>query len=192
MVDLQRKQRVKTDEENKKSGLADRIITRAKPHRRREYWLAVVTLSGIAILSIMIFGVRGKAQPTVFPRPFSPRPDYRLLEIRDVSVSGQKRLAVSVIVKSTSVPDTIRAILDWTLFSVLDDYNRCRRRRVQVVWVYLYEDSLLLSARWRAMAVWVDSRLPASQRPDAARIGGDAVVDGSVEYDFTNPVFNGK
>ncbi|MGQ9708043.1 MAG: hypothetical protein ACUVUR_04125 [bacterium] len=103
-------------------------------------------------------------------------------------VARQERLTVTALIHRGLSSETLRATLDWIIFSVLDEYNRIKRRNIQVVWVYLYEDSIVSLASWRAMAVYVDPKLPSFRVPDAARIGGDAIKEGAVEYDFTNPV----
>jgi hypothetical protein len=112
--------------------------------------------------------------------------------VLEMPVGRQQRLTVTALIRPELGPESLRAVLDWILFSVLDEYNRIRRRKIQVVWVYLYEDTTSSLASWRAMAVYVDPKLSGLGVPDAARIGGDAIKDGAVEYDFTNPVKDAK
>lgn len=118
------------------------------------------------------------------------KPDFKILSIEEMPVRNQERLTVKTLVSSTADEESLRLVIDWVLYQVLNEYNRTKRRNVQIVWIYAYDQKEARSYEWRAMAVYVDPRLPQKNVPDAARIGGDAIRDGAVEYDFTNPVLN--
>ncbi len=113
-------------------------------------------------------------------------PAHKVIETRDMPFQGVDRLSVAALVRPGLEQDSLRAVLDWMLYSVLDAHNRQGGRSIRVVWAYLLEDSLAPKSSWRAMAIWTDPKLPARLRP--AGIGGDAVRDGPVEYDFTNTI----
>ncbi|MEO0085729.1 MAG: hypothetical protein ABIK37_03765 [candidate division WOR-3 bacterium] len=102
--------------------------------------------------------------------------------------NGVGRLTVAALVRPGMSDDDLRIAMDWVLHDVLERHNRIGHGAIRVVWVYMLEDSTQSISQWRAMAVWVDPRLPEPARPAASRIGGDAVRSGDVEYDFTNPV----
>ncbi len=122
--------------------------------------------------------------------PDLPAPGYHLLEVRETPGAGQERLTAMALVKSGMPGESLRLVLDWLIYPVLDSYNREQGRNVQVVWAYLYEDTFVSAARWRAMAVWVSPYLPVARWPEAARLGGDVLKEGAVQYDFTNPVIS--
>jgi len=100
---------------------------------------------------------------------------------------GLDRMTVAALVRPGLGDSELRSVLDWLLYEVLDRHNRLKRRNIRVVWAYALEDSTRRASQWRAMAVWIDPRLEEERRPEAARVGGDAVRSGAVEYDFTNP-----
>ncbi len=120
--------------------------------------------------------------------PVTPPTVYKILWIKEMPLKGQEGLTVAGLVESGLDNETLRLVLDWILFTVLEDYHKVRKRAIKAVWTYLYEDTNASLANWRAMAVWVDPKLPRKSLPSAARIGGDAIQKGAVEYDFTNPV----
>lgn len=171
----------------KEIGLADRIRGIRGAHRRRNYWISVVSLVGLAILSGLIFGPSLRSKQIVLPCPEPPSPAYQLMALKEVQVNKLKGL--TVLAQTThSTKDSLRRVMDWILYSVVNDYNRRRRQQIRVVWIYLYKDSVDKLAQWKAMAIWIDPTLPEVFWPEAARIGGDAVKIGAVEYDFTNPL----
>ncbi len=156
--------------------------------RKKVYWWSVVLLAVTAVVIGFLWGPKGRKQVGTVVMPTLPAPAYRLLAVREMPAQRQERLTIMVLVKSGMPQESLRLVLDWVLYSVLDDYNRHKGRNIQVVWTYLYEDTFVSSARWRAMAVWVNPYLPVARWPDAARVGGDALKEGAVQYDFTNPV----
>jgi len=106
--------------------------------------------------------------------------------------AGRKEwLTVKALADSGTTLQELQRVFEWIIAEMLDDYYRLSRRQLRVIWVYLYSQPDLRPACWRAMAVYVDPRLPATQLPDAARLGGDAVKIGAITYDFTNPVTAG-
>ncbi len=173
---------------NEDIGLAEKIRSIRGAQRRRSYWISIVFLAGCAVLSGLIFGPGLKSKGSVFPRPTHPEPVYQLLSIKEVRVNKLKGLTVLAQTAIQPEVDSLQVVLDWILYSVLDKYNRQQKDRIRVVWVYVYKDSVENMAQWRAMAIWVDPKLPRASWPEAARIGGDAIRKGAVEYDFTNPL----
>lgn len=175
------------------NGLAGIELTeRMRMSRRRQnYWLTVVVLTVIGGIIMVLAPGRRRVLSTL-PKPELPPPDYQILWVKETPTEGQERLTVGVLVKPGLNSESLRLVLDWVLFSLLDDYNRVKRRNARVIWAYLYEDANAGLANWRAMAVWVDPKLPRKHWPTAARIGGDAIKKGAVEYDFTNPILKDK
>ncbi len=168
--------------------LTARIRRLGGGRRSRAYWLSVLFMAVVGTVLILIFGIGRRQVVSVFPKPGFISPDFQIFRVVDMSVPGQERLSVMAVFQGAKEPESLRAALDWVLYSVLNDYNNRQRRQVQVVWAYLYEDSLAGVANWRAMAIYVDPLVPKRRIPEAAVIGGDAVRVGAVEYDFTNPV----
>lgn len=155
--------------------------------RRQNYWLTVVILTVIGGTMMLLVPNRKRVFSTL-PRPETSPPDYKILWVKETPIEGKEGLTVGGLIKPGLNSNDLRIVLDWVLFSVLDDYNRIKRRNIRVIWAYLYEDAGAGLANWRAMAVWVDPKLPKKHHPTAARIGGDAIKKGPVEYDFTNPI----
>ncbi len=164
--------------------LADRLGRRIRGSRTRAYWVSVLVMAAIGAAIMMLWPVR-RERP-VLAQPSTPRPDYNVAKVTDVSTSRAERLNLTVLVGPEMPNETLQAALNWALYSVLDEYNRQRKHRVQTIWAYAVEDSALPLSQWRALAIWADPKLPEPLQP--ARSGGDAVKVGSVEYDFTNPV----
>jgi len=168
--------------------IADRIGRRIRGSRSRTYWLSVLVMAAIGAAVVMLWPAQqlrpGLAQPAL------PRPDFRVVDVTDQSTSRVERLSIAVLVRPGMPNDTLRAVLNWALFSTLDEYNGRRKYRVRVIWAYAVDDSALPLSQWRAMAIWADSKLPESLQP--AHSGGDAVWAGPVEYDFTNPLLSNQ
>ena len=164
--------------------LAGRLGRQVRGSRARAYWLTVLGMSAVAAAVTVLWPVR-RERPTL-SRPSVERPEFRVVKVIDVSSSRVERLNLAVLVRPGVPNETLQAALDWALYSVLDEQNRQKRHRVQVIWAYAIEDSALPLTRWRALAIWADPKLPQQLQP--AHSGGDAVRVGPVEYDFTNPV----
>lgn len=163
-------------------GQRTRIVFRA---RRRGYRYAFIVLAAIVVLLAVLMRPRARVGPTL-PAPAGEGPTPRVTEVLDQSTGGLERLSVVAVVDSGHDRAGLRSALDRLLHATLDDYNREQRRRVRVVWAYLLSDADASRGDWVAMAIWVDSSVPPNRRPSG--IGGDAVRDGAVEYDFTNPL----
>ncbi len=163
-------------------GTRVRLATRGRQHG---YRFAVIALLVVVVLLVVLFRPR-KAGGPVLPEPTVSKPSYRIIETRDLPARGADRLSVVALVRPDMEQDSLRAVLDWVLHSMLDEHNRLGKRCLRVIWAYVLEDSTVLKSSWRAMAIWTDPKLPKGLRP--AGIGGDAVKQGTVEYDFTNPV----
>jgi hypothetical protein len=164
--------------------LADRFGRQVRVSRSRTYWLSVVVMAALGAAVTMLWPVR--PERPLLSRPTMPRPDFRLAKVTDVSTSRIERLNLMVLVKTEMPNETLRAALNWALYSALDEYNRQRKHQVRTIWAYAVEDTTLPLSRWRAMAIWSDPKLPQSLQP--AHSGGDAVKVGPVEFDFTNPL----
>jgi len=164
--------------------LADRLGRRIRGSRSRTYWLTVLVMAAIGAAVTMLWPVR-RERP-LLAEPSTPRPDCSVVKVTDVSTRKVERLNLTVLVRSDMPTETLQSALNWALYSVLDEYNRQRKHRVQTIWAYAVEDSALPLSRWRALAIWADPKLPGPLQP--ARSGGDAVRVGAVEYDFSNPV----
>jgi len=160
-------------------------IRRANKDRRRGYRFAIIVLLVAAALLAIMLRPRGGRKPG-FPRPDSPRPEFVVLETWDSPTKGADRMSVSVQVDSGLGQEELRAVLDWTLHTTIDQNNRLGDRKLRVVWAYVLDRADARRSDWVAMAIWVDPGLPESRHP--AGIGGDAVRIGAVEYDFTNSV----
>lgn len=167
--------------------MADRIRGIREAHRHRNYWMSVIFLIVLAILSGLIFGPSSRSKQTVLSCPELPPPAYRLMALKEVQVNKLKGLTVLAQTEH-SEKDSLRSAIDWILYSVVDNYTRRKRERIRVVWIYVYKDSVDKLAQWKAMAIWIDPTLPEVLWPEAARIGEDGVKIGTVEYDFTNPL----
>jgi hypothetical protein len=164
--------------------LADRLKRQIRGSRSRSYWLSVFGLAAIGAAVTMLWPARRERPVLVLPS--LSRPDFRVVKVTDVSANRVERLNLAVLVRPGMPDETLQAALNWALFSVLDEQNRQKKRRIQVIWAYAIEDSSLPLSRWRALAIWADPVLPKARQP--AHSGGDAVWVGPVEYDFTNPV----
>jgi hypothetical protein len=164
--------------------LADRLGRRIRGSRSRTYWLSVLVMAAVGAAVTMLWPVR-RERPLLV-EPSTPRPDFSIVKVTDVSRRKVERLNLTVLVRPDMPNEALQAALNWALYSALDEYNRQRKHRVQAIWAYAVVDSAVPLSRWRALAIWADPKLPESFQP--ARSGGDAVKVGSVEYDFTNPV----
>ncbi len=151
-------------------------------HRRYWQFVVVLALLGTAVL---VFWPRRGAR-LLLAEPAGLKPEYRVREMRSLPTGRVDRVSVVAVVRAGLADDSLRSVLDWLLYSTLDQCNRQQRRRVQVVWAYLVEHETTATAGWRAMAIWHDPSLPKAQQ--SAGPGGDVVRVGSVQYDFTNPV----
>ncbi|MEO0079700.1 MAG: hypothetical protein ABIK44_03375 [candidate division WOR-3 bacterium] len=169
-------------------GLVERMRWEARAQRRFSYW-GVVLVLGVVGLAVMLLSrpwIR-REHPTL-PEPGGARPEFRVLQTIDMPGEGLDRVTVVGLVKPGLSRDSLKAVLDWLLYETLRECNVQRRRFVRVVWAYVLDDSTAPKSHWRAMAVWVDPKLPESHWPPAARIGDDAQKEWTIEYDFTNPV----
>lgn len=158
-------------------------VHQAAAGRQRSYRLAVIVLLVAVVMLVALFRPRRPARP-VLPEPPGPAPAFAVLEVRDLPANRVDRMSVIALVSPGMVDDSLRLVLDRLLHETLEEHNRRGERYLRVVWAYLVEDSLARVTDWRAMAIWVDPSLAGSRRP--AGVGGDAVEDGAVEYDFTN------
>jgi hypothetical protein len=113
-------------------------------------------------------------------------PAYRTLSVASVPSGRLERLNLVVLVRDGLPDDSVRDVLNWALYSTLEETNRKQKRSVRVIWAYAVESETLPVSRWRGMAIWADRRLPKDLVP--AHSGGDAVWVGDAEYDMTNPV----
>ncbi len=179
-----------SEQERKNGGVPVRLGERvrlAARGQRRGYRVAIIVLLAAVVLLVILFRPgKAVAVRSVLPRPAMARPEYRVAETWDLPARDLDRLSMVALVRPGMGADGLRTVLDWTLYSVLDEHNRSGDRFLRVVWVYLLEDSTARKTDWRAMAIWVDPKLPEAQRP--AGIGGDAIREGSIEYDFTNSI----
>ncbi|MBM3330292.1 hypothetical protein FJY68_00395 [candidate division WOR-3 bacterium] len=164
--------------------LADRLGRQMRGSRSRGYWLSVLVLTAVGA-AVMMFWPSQPERP-LLSRPSLPRPEFRVVGVTDVSSSRVERLNLAVLVLPGMPTETLQAVLDWALYSTLEEYNGHRKRRVRVIWAYAVEDSTRPLWQWRGLGIWADPQLPELLKP--ARSGGDAVRVGPVEYDFTNPV----
>lgn len=167
-----------------KMGLAERMRMSG---RRQNYWLTVLILTVIGGTFMLLAPRRSRVFSTL-PKPATSPPYYQVLWVKETPTEGHKGLTVGGLINPGLNSENLRLVLDWVLFSVLNEYNRIKRQNVRVIWAYLYEDASAGLANWRAMAVWIDPKLPKKNYPTAARIGGDAIKRGAIEYDFTNPI----
>lgn len=113
------------------------------------------------------------------------------MAVQEMPAGRQEWLTVKALADSGMTLQELQRVFDWIVAEMLYEYHRLKRRQLRVIWVYLYNQPDLGPAYWRAMAVYVDPRLAATQIPDAARLGGDAIKIGAITYDFTNPVIAG-
>ena len=160
-------------------------VKRAFRSHRKNYWLPLAVLAVCVVLLVTLFRPRHRARP-LLSEPSVPRPQYQVTEIRDLSNEDVNRLSVFGLVRPDMPDESLKAVLDWMLYSALDEHNRIQNRSVRVAWAYLLEDTASQKSGWQAMAVWTDPNLKESLKP--ARIGGDATSEGPVQYDFTNPI----
>ena len=135
------------------------------------------------VVLVALFRPRRFRKP-LLAEPPGPRPEFTIVETWELPQGKLDRLSAVALVRPGLEDAELRSVLDWTLYSLLDERNREGGRYFRVVWVYAVEDSLARKTDWRAMAIWIDPALGESKRP--AGIGGDAITDGPVEYDFTN------
>ncbi|MEO0073579.1 MAG: hypothetical protein ABIK43_02805 [candidate division WOR-3 bacterium] len=177
--------RVRQEREHSVRG---RMMEAIKSEHRVRYWPAVAVLAALGFLALLVPGLKPRPAGWLVPEPETLRPEFAVMAVDDVSFGSVKRSNVTVLVSPGADDSSLRRVLDWALYDHLAEFNGRKRRHLQVVWVYALDDSLSSLGEWRAMAVWVDPRLPAQRVPDAARLGGDAVSIGTVQYDFTNPV----
>ena len=152
---------------------------------RRSYWLMLAVLAGSLVLLLALFSPRARPPSPTLPAPAAARPDYRILATEAMPSGRLNRLTVIGLVAPGLDDRTLRDVLDWLVHDALDRYNRREKKAVRVVWTHVLEDSAAPWSAWRAMAIWTDPALPEASRP--ARIGGDAVREDAIEYDFTNP-----
>jgi hypothetical protein len=164
--------------------LADRLGRRIRGSRFRTYWLSVLVMAAIGATIMMLWPDR-RERP-LLALPSTPWPDYNVARVTDVSTSRVERLNLTVLVRPDLPNEALQAALNWALYSVLDEYNRHRKHRVQTIWAYAVEDTTMPLSQWRALAIWADPKLPEPLQP--AHSGGDALQVGPVEYDFTNPL----
>jgi hypothetical protein len=167
--------------------LSERIRAQVRSERRFGYWQVAAVLAAVGALALFFPG-RGRRPAGVWlKQPGSSMPEYRTLEYEDISLRDVERMNVVVRVSQGMGEDSLRAALEWALFTALDEHNRRQKAHYQVVWAYALDDATASKGRWRAMAVWVDPRLSPALAPATARLGGDAQRQGDIEYDFTNP-----
>ena len=164
-------------------GASERVKRVFESRRRGSRMMVIVALAAVGILAVLLVPRRSKG--VTVERPAGARPDYRLVETRDMAAHGIDRLSVTALVREGMTADSLRQVLDWLLYETLERSNRKERRNVRVVWAYVVEDTVSGTVDWRAMAIWSDPKLPRTLAP--AGIGGDAARDGAVEHDFTNP-----
>uniref|UniRef100_A0A7C4GCL7 Uncharacterized protein n=1 Tax=candidate division WOR-3 bacterium TaxID=2052148 RepID=A0A7C4GCL7_UNCW3 len=168
--------------------MAERIRKAARAGRRSRYTLIVVALAVAGAVVVGVFPASRRTRPTL-PSPRLPRPEFALLREIPMPAEGIDRMTVIALVRPGLTNDDLRLVMEWLIYDVLERSNRLGRERIQVVWTYVLEDSIRPVSEWRAMAIWVDPGLPNPRRPAAARIGGDAIRVGDVEYDFSNSAF---
>ena len=164
--------------------LADRLGRRIGGSRSRTYWLSVLVMAAVGAAVMVLWPVR-RERP-LLAEPSTLAPDYSVMKVTDVSSRRVERLNLTVLVRPDMPTETLQVALNWALYSVLDEYNRQRKHRVQTIWAYAVEDSAMPLSRWRALAIWADPNLPERLQP--VRSGGDAIQIGPIEYDFTNPL----
>ena len=164
--------------------LAARMRRQIRGSRSRTYWISVLVLTAIGAAVTMLWPVR-RDRP-LLSQPPTPRPEFRIVKVTDVSTRRVERLNLTVLVRPGMPNDTLQAALNWALYSTLADYNGQRKHLVRTIWAYAVEDSALPLSKWRGLAIWADPKLPGPLQP--AHSGGDAVRVGPVEYDFTNPL----
>ena len=159
-----------------------RLATRS---RTRSYRLAIIVLLVAVVVLVVLFRPRKSVKP-VLPRPAAAMPEYQVIETWNLPARNLDRMSVVGLVSPGMEQESLRAVLDWMLYSMLDEHNRQGERCLRVIWAYVLDDSIARKSGWEAMAIWVDPKLPRSQRP--ARTGGDALSEGPIEYDFTNTI----
>jgi len=172
--------------------LRQRLKDAIKAERRFGYWPVVLTLAVLGLLFLLLPGLRPRLRGAIPAEPARPRPGFTVLAREEIPHDRVERMNVVALVRPGVTDDTLRQVLEWALYECLDEFNGRQKRSLQVVWVYALEDSAHTKGMWRAMAVWVDPRLPAGRRPTTADLGGDALSDGSMQYDFTNPGRGGQ
>ncbi|MFO7676366.1 MAG: hypothetical protein R6X12_08640 [bacterium] len=157
-------------------------VREAGRSRRRSYWLAVVVLAALAVVSGLVTTARGRRP--MLARPSVPEPEYSLLKTTEHRLGRVERASVFARVRPGLPDDSLRAALDWLLYRVVNPRNVKASGNLRVVWAYLFESDSAPVTGWRAMAIWQEPGLSGAARP--AGIGGDAVSAGDIEYDFTN------
>lgn len=167
------------------SSLGEQVRRAIRSGRRVRYWPVVAVLAGLGVLSLFVPGARRAGG--LLSEPSSPRPEFTVLREEDISLGRVERRSVAVLVSPQTEDSGLQSILDWALYEILAELNGRQGKHLQVVWVYALEDSSASLGDWRAMAVWVDPRLPEQKRPSTARLGPNALTVGSVQYDFRNP-----
>lgn len=94
-------------------GLAERIRNVRKSGRRRNYWITVIVLAGVAVAIGLIFGPNLTSKGSVFPRPESPEPDYRLIAVKEIRLNKLKGITVLAQTAVQLDVDSLRTVLDW-------------------------------------------------------------------------------
>jgi hypothetical protein len=165
-------------------GLGERVKLAAGWRKAGRGYGRVLVL--LALLGAVLFLVKPRHRPgPVRDMPEAARPDFAILKTTEMPTRGFDRLSLFIRARPDAVREELEAAIDWALFEVLERYNRQMRRSVRTAWLYVVSDESAPAYRWRAMAIWTDPGLGAGARP--AGIGGDAVEEDGVEYDFTNP-----
>ncbi len=153
--------------------------------RRQSYTIPLIVLAICSFLLAVLLRPKPR-HGVLLSEPGTPRPSYRILEMRQLPLQGINRISLVGLARPELPDESFKAVLDWMLYNTLYSENHLRRQAVRVVWAYVLTDSLAPRSHWRAMAIWTDSLLPKPLRP--AGIGGDAIRQGQVEYDVTNPL----
>lgn len=165
--------------------VSKRLREAIRSEHRLRYWPAVAVLGVLGFAALFVPRLRPAG--ALLSEPRTSRPEFTVLAGEDVSLGSIERRNVLVLVSPLADDSTLRNIFDWVLYESLLEFNQRQRKHLQVVWVYALDDSLASLGEWRAMAVWVDPRLPEGKRPSTTRLGEDAITSGSIQYDFTNP-----